>query len=233
MWGLVAPLTCNFTVSTRGSWVSWSLSWWLFPRRKCLWSPVRCSIFWIKILIKVKIKKLNIFKWVFHSVAEMVCFVLWAKKCHQPHEISVIWAMPMVVQSAFTGGRMAGSFMRTALVLIPPLPILGLSWAYASSPTGTWILLVEEGEGKKCKAIWCRESAWLVLSVRRSFSSSLLSPSQAHQPIPIPLWQWDRACLWCLNPGQNTCKSPSDAFLNRSFPTQHPVRLLSRSIHSL
>lgn len=112
----------------------------------------------------------------------MVCFVLWAKKCHQPHEISVIWAMQTVVQSEFTGGKMAGSFMRTPLVFIPPLPILGLSWAEPSSypqesESSGWIR-----KGKKCEAIWCRESTWLVVSWDVS-----AAPSSARHRLTNPL----------------------------------------------
>ena len=167
----------------------------------------------------------------FIPVAEMVCFVLWAKKCHQPQEISVIWAMRMVVQSEFTGGRMAGSFMRTPLVLIPPLPILGLSWAEPSSSpqeseSSGWVR-----KGKKCEAIWCRESTWLVVPWDLP-----AAPSSAHHRL---------ASLFpflCDSEAEHACgvwtqaripASPSGAFLNRSFPTQHPVSLLPRSIHSL
>lgn len=167
----------------------------------------------------------------FIPVAEMVCFVLWAKKCHQPHEISVIWAMQMVVQSEFTGGRMAGSFMRTPLVLIPPLPVLGLSWAEPSSSpqeseSSGWVR-----KGKKCEAIWRREITWLVIPWDLS-----AAPSSAHHRLAnlFPfLWQWDRACLWCLNPGQNTCK-PIWCFpkqvLSYTAPSEPPPNVYTQPI---
>ena len=99
-----------------------------------------------------------------------------------------------------------------------------LGWAVLL-PTGIWIFWLD----KERKEVWghLAQGKHLTGGTLRSFSSSLLSPSQAHQPTPFYCDSETEHALWCLNPGQNTCKPIW------CFPTQHPVSLLPRWIHSL